>query len=90
MHQVGYAAVASAADRAVAPPSDDALLRSVLERDQVGGPVGDPDEPCPGLEREVQEFLDDPITVAYGVSELAGSVSRGHVRRHKCQGWGRP
>lgn len=90
MHAVGYAAVARAADMAVLPPTDDELLRAVLERDEVGGPVGDPDEPCPALERETQEFLDDPITEAYGLSDMVGAVARGHVLRHKCQGWGRP
>lgn len=85
----GYAAVADAADRAVLPPTDDEMLSSILRRDQEGGPVGDPDEPCPSLLRALDDFLEDPITVAYGLADMGDAVARGHVRSHMCQGMGR-
>lgn len=87
---IGYAAVADAADRATAPPTDEELLSSIFARDRDGGPVGDPDAPCPALERALQVFFDDPITVEYGLADMAGSVADGHVRQHLCQGMGRP
>lgn len=87
---IGYAAVARAADRATAPPTDQELVASIARRDAEGGPVGDADQPCPALERALQDFFDDPITVAYGLSDMGDSVVRGHVRQHMCQGMGRP
>lgn len=87
---IGYAAVADAADRATLSPTDDEMLSSILRRDQEGGPVGDPDEPCPALERALVDFFDDPITVHYGLSDMGDCVVRGHVRSHMCQGMGRP
>jgi len=74
----GFAAVAQAADRAASQRGPD--------------PV-DPDAPveaCPDLEREYESFMSDPITVYCGIgSEMASAVTRHHVARHRCQGWGR-
>jgi hypothetical protein len=71
----GFAAVARAADRAAAQPGPDPVPQ---------------DEPCPLLVSEYQAFSDDPITSFYGVeSECGPLVTRQHVARHHCQGWGR-
>ena len=72
---LGFAAVARAADRAASQRGPD--------------PVHE-DEPCPELVKEYQSFADDPITSFYGVeSECGPLVTRQHVARHRCQGWGR-
>jgi len=71
----GFAAVARAADRAASQAGPDPVPQ---------------DEPCPDMVREYQAFADDPITEYYGVgSEMAPLVTRQHVARHHCQGWGR-
>jgi hypothetical protein len=71
----GFDAVARAADIAAAQRGPD--------------PVPE-DEPCPLLVAEYETFADDPITGFYGLeSEMAPLVTRQHVARHQCQGWGR-
>jgi hypothetical protein len=47
-------------------------------------PEPEPDE-CLELEREVSQFLDDPITSYYGVGgEMMPLVRSSHRRRHGC------
>jgi hypothetical protein len=41
---------------------------------------------CPELEEELEKFLDDPYTIAYGMgSEMLPAVEAGHRRRHGCK-----
>lgn len=73
----GFAAVAAAADRAM--------------RDRSPDPAQPDEGECPQLVRELEVLYDDPITRAYGVAhEVSPLVTRLHVERHGCQGWGRP
>ena len=69
----------------------DAVARAADIAAKQSGPDPVPeDEPCPLLVVEYQAFADDPITSFYGVeSECAPLVTRQHVARHHCQGWGR-
>lgn len=75
----GFGAVAHAADRAAREKGPDLVDPHLFE-------------PCPQLERELDVFVDDPITRAYGLhgdmDEWGPLLTRNHVARHGCQGWG--
>ena len=49
----------------------------------------DRSQPCSKLEKELEDFLDDPITEYYGVgSEMSSLLVWQHTKRHNCQGLG--
>ena len=49
----------------------------------------DTSQPCSQLERELERFLDDPITQYHGVgSEMSPLLVWQHVKKHNCQGLG--
>jgi hypothetical protein len=75
----GFDAVEAAADKAALERGPDPVENMITD-------------PCPELERELDVFVDDPITQFYGLQgdmdEWGPLLTRNHVARHGCQGWG--